>query len=130
MFFSDVVFNLLEWVSEQIETGNNNSDMEERSDVIISAYCLLLVMLTDSGKFIRTDLNKFLPQLNDRFQAISMYLSGSNFISYYKNAVVNGTDAIEHGFGQSVRPLSILSNLIIALSGPEGDKQIDRYGDE
>ncbi|KAI6182745.1 C2H2-type domain-containing protein [Aphelenchoides bicaudatus] len=126
LFFTDNLFNLLEWTSDQFENGMASSNLEERADLLISAYCIVMILIKGSSGLLRNNLNKFVSQLNDRLQSIGVYLMNSNFLPYYKSVVLNGTDQIEFGFGQSVRPLSILSNVIVALNtDPETPKNVD-----
>ena len=103
-------------------------NLDERAELLISVYCIALILVNGGGGFVRTSLAKFTSQLNDRLQAISVYLLNSNFISYYKTAILNGADSVEFGFGQSVRPLAILSNLIAALNyDAESSKNAERW---
>lgn len=65
--------------------------------------------------------------LYDRAQTVALYLSNSNFVNFYKHCVLNGTELIELGFGQNVRPIQILSTVIMALNVEvDVDKKAER----
>ena len=101
--------------------------MDERCDQLISVYCMLMVILKESSKFVSEKAAQLNVSLIDRLQVVATYLINSNFVAYYKHCILNGTESMEFGFGLSTRPINVLTNIVLSLNVEiEANKKQDK----